>query len=116
MCHYHYYVLSYLLFVFSELKQDSSKDVQKERIIVEWKYTQLDYDGDNVLRFKEIRGFHRMVKKLIKPKACAKRFRRFCDSNSNKRIEPTEWTLCLGIDQKCKYALSTSGCIDLLCL
>ncbi|XP_041353143.1 SPARC-related modular calcium-binding protein 1-like isoform X2 [Gigantopelta aegis] len=88
-----------------ELKQDSSKDVQKERIIVEWKYTQLDYDGDNVLRFKEIRGFHRMVKKLIKPKACAKRFRRFCDSNSNKRIEPTEWTLCLGIDQKFSFRL-----------
>lgn len=44
-----------------------------------------------------------MVKKVIKPRACAKTFISYCDLDQNKRIEREEWTLCLGVDINSKY-------------
>ncbi|XP_067680108.1 SPARC-related modular calcium-binding protein 1-like isoform X16 [Haliotis asinina] len=78
----------------------SESQVEREKKTVEWKFAQLDKDNDKRLKFKEIRSFVRMVKKLIKPKACAKKFLNNCDSTPDRHIEMSEWTLCLGIDIK----------------
>lgn len=75
-------------------------DVSIEKKIVIWKFSQLDSNADGVLSFKEIRSFRRMVKKLIKPRRCAKRFHRYCDKDNDRKIQKTEWTLCLGVDIK----------------
>ena len=68
-----------------------------------WKFNGLDTNKDNQLRFKEIRPFGRFVRKLIKPRPCAKRFLKFCDKNRDRIIEEAEWTLCLGVDIKRKF-------------
>ncbi|KAK7505497.1 hypothetical protein BaRGS_00003242, partial [Batillaria attramentaria] len=87
----------------TQLQKDaapSDDDVSIEKKIVIWKFSQLDTNADGVLSFKEIRSFRRMVKKLIKPRRCAKRFHKYCDKDSDRRIQKTEWTLCLGVDIK----------------
>jgi hypothetical protein len=66
----------------------------------------LDVNKDGKLKFKEIRKFGKMVKKLIKPKPCAKRFLDFCDKKVDRTIEKAEWTLCLGVDIKREYFFS----------
>lgn len=71
-----------------------------EKAIVVWKFKDLDSNKDGRLKFKEIRSFGRMVRKLIKPRPCAKRFLKFCDKNRDRTIEEAEWTLCLGVDIK----------------
>ncbi|KAL8619733.1 hypothetical protein ACOMHN_025819 [Nucella lapillus] len=75
-------------------------EVSLEKRIVVWKFSQLDTNADDALSFKEIRSFRRMVKKLIKPRRCAKRFHRYCDKDNNRRIQKKEWTLCLWVDIK----------------
>ncbi|KAK3591613.1 hypothetical protein CHS0354_013797 [Potamilus streckersoni] len=69
-----------------------------EKRVVEWKFTQLDKDSDSALRRKEVKTLRRMVKKVIKPRACAKQFIKNCDSDNNKLISRKEWSLCLGVD------------------
>ncbi|XP_070181955.1 SPARC-related modular calcium-binding protein 2-like isoform X4 [Littorina saxatilis] len=88
----------------------SDDDVSIEKKIVVWKFAQLDSNDDGMLSFKEIRSFRRMVKKLIKPRRCAKRFHRYCDKDHDRRIEKKEWTLCLGVD--IKHGLTTDSPVD----
>ncbi|XP_025104286.1 LOW QUALITY PROTEIN: SPARC-related modular calcium-binding protein 1-like [Pomacea canaliculata] len=83
-------------------------DVSIEKKIVVWKFTQLDTNSDNVLSFKEIRSFRKMVKKLIKPRRCAKAFHRYCDKDNDRRIQKSEWTLCLGVDIKLSFRIFIS--------
>ncbi|XP_050406400.1 SPARC-related modular calcium-binding protein 2 isoform X4 [Patella vulgata] len=83
-------------------------DIERQRKIVDWKFSELDRDNDGVLKFKEIRSFARMVRKLIKPRSCAKRFLKYCDSSGNKKIEKSEWTLCLGVEFKFSFQLFVS--------
>ncbi|BFZ11884.1 hypothetical protein BsWGS_14923 [Bradybaena similaris] len=71
-----------------------------EKAIIIWKFQELDANKDGKLKFKEVRNFGKMVKKLIKPKACAKLFLDFCDKNTDRSIDKAEWTLCLGVDIK----------------
>ncbi|RUS78438.1 hypothetical protein EGW08_013812, partial [Elysia chlorotica] len=76
-----------------------------ERAIVIWKFEELDKNRDDILKFKEVRNFGRIVKKLIQPRACAKRFVRYCDKVKDRKIEKAEWTLCLGVDIRCNQLL-----------
>lgn len=71
-----------------------------EKAIVLWKFNELDKNKDGKLKFKEIRHFKKMVKKLIKPKPCAQEFLNFCDKKPDRTIEKADWTLCLGVDIK----------------
>ncbi|KAL3872826.1 hypothetical protein ACJMK2_036024 [Sinanodonta woodiana] len=76
-----------------------------EKRVVEWKFTQLDKDSDSALRRKEVKTLRRMVKKVIKPRACAKQFIKNCDSDNNKLISRKEWSLCLGVDINISFRL-----------
>ncbi|XP_021355110.1 SPARC-related modular calcium-binding protein 1-like isoform X7 [Mizuhopecten yessoensis] len=71
-----------------------------EKRVVDWKFSQLDRNNDNKLRRREVRSLKRMVKKVIKPRACARNFAKYCDLDQNKRIERKEWSICLGVDIK----------------
>ncbi|XP_069117953.1 SPARC-related modular calcium-binding protein 1-like isoform X8 [Argopecten irradians] len=71
-----------------------------EKRVVDWKFSQLDKNNDNKLRRREVRSLKRMVKKVIKPRACARNFAKYCDLDQNKRIERREWIKCLGVDIK----------------
>ncbi|KAJ8308067.1 hypothetical protein KUTeg_012941 [Tegillarca granosa] len=78
-------------------KNDPMLTPLEQRVML-WKFSELDKNGDNKLRRREVRNLKRVVKKLIKPRACAKNFVKYCDLDQNKRIERDEWTLCLGKD------------------
>ncbi|KAK3787470.1 hypothetical protein RRG08_025735 [Elysia crispata] len=79
---------------------EGAEEYGTEKAIVLWKFEELDKNKDNILKFKEVRNFGRIVKKLIQPRACAKRFVRYCDKVKDRKIEKPEWTLCLGVDIK----------------
>ncbi|XP_064600640.1 SPARC-related modular calcium-binding protein 1-like isoform X3 [Liolophura sinensis] len=75
---------------------DAVLDTPDKRV-VEWKFSQLDKNSDNKLRKKEVRALKRLVKKLIKPRACAKNFVNYCDLDQDKKIIRREWSSCLGV-------------------
>ena len=103
-------VSAFILFILFHRADDAPSDdeVGLEKKIVVWKFSQLDTNADDELSFKEIRSFRRMLKKIIKPRRCAKRFHRYCDKDSNRRIQKKEWTLCLWVDIKSKSDLFRS--------
>ena len=74
-----------------------------DKKVVEWKFSEFDKDTDNRLSRKEVKSLRRLVKKFIKPRACAKSFLKYCDSNHDKFIERREWSLCLGVDINSEY-------------
>ncbi|XP_060072241.1 SPARC-related modular calcium-binding protein 1-like isoform X2 [Ylistrum balloti] len=79
-----------------------------EKRVVDWKFSQLDRNNDNRLRRREVRSLKRMVKKVIKPRACARNFAKYCDLDQNKRIERREWSICLGVDIKISFRVFLS--------
>ena len=66
--------------------------------MVEWKFHQLDKNSDRLLRRKEIRVVKRLIKKIVRPKPCARTFDLYCDLDGDTKVTVTEWTLCLGIN------------------
>lgn len=66
--------------------------------VVEWKFSELDLDHDNTLSFRELRSLRRVVRRVVRPRECARRFAKRCDSNKNRRLERKEWSLCMGIN------------------
>lgn len=80
----------------------SSQNATRKRI-VEWKFSQLDRNRDNVLKPGEVRSLKRLVKKLVKPRRCAKSFIDYCDTDQDKRIVSKEWTFCLGLNHSSEY-------------
>ncbi|KHN80898.1 Sparc-related modular calcium-binding protein 1 [Toxocara canis] len=76
-----------------------------DKRIISWKFGELDTNNDEVLSTKEIVGFRRLVRKLAQPKACARKFPRYCDLDKNKEISSREWTTCLGLDLTTSYGM-----------
>lgn len=66
--------------------------------VVEWKFSELDLDHDNTLSFRELRSLRRVVRRVVRPRDCARRFAKRCDANKNRRLERKEWSLCMGIN------------------
>ena len=66
--------------------------------MVEWKFDQLDKNSDRLLRRKEIRVVKWLIKKIVRPKSCARTFDLYCDLDEDTKVMVTEWTLCLGIN------------------
>ena len=67
--------------------------------VVEWKFTQLDSDGDGLVDGKELDRLGRLVGKLVKPASCAASFQRRCDTDDrDSRLTRREWTACFDDD------------------
>ena len=69
--------------------------VTPERRVLEWKFTELDTVKDDMLSKIELRSLLRMLKKLVRPKACAKSFAENCDIDQDGGISRAEWSTCL---------------------
>ncbi|XP_064623891.1 SPARC-related modular calcium-binding protein 1-like isoform X3 [Lineus longissimus] len=85
-------------------ESDSILDTPEKRV-VEWKFTELDTDQDNQLKKKEIGALTRLVRKLVKPKPCARNFVKHCDLDKNRKIARNEWSVCLGVDLNISFRL-----------
>ena len=84
-------------------ESDSLLDTPEKRVI-EWKFSELDTKKDNKLRRREVRPLKRMIKKLVKPKACAKTFDQYCDLDQDNTITRSEWSVCLGVDINSEFS------------
>ncbi|XP_023712551.1 SPARC-related modular calcium-binding protein 2 isoform X5 [Cryptotermes secundus] len=74
----------------------TSQDLDRQ--VLDWKFSVMDKDKDNFLEKTEYRDLRRLVKKVVKPKRCAKTFTKLCDMDSDQRISREEWVSCLGLD------------------
>lgn len=63
--------------------------------ILNWKFESIDRNDDDYLQRPEYRILRRL-KKLVKPKKCAKTFAKLCDMDHDLRISKEEWSACLG--------------------
>ncbi|CAH1791141.1 unnamed protein product [Owenia fusiformis] len=82
-----------------------SEIMYTEKRVIEWKFTTLDKNKDEKLKSKETRSLKRLVKKLVKPKACARNFIKHCDEDKNDEINKREWSICLGVDSNISFRL-----------
>ncbi|GAB1608581.1 SPARC-related modular calcium-binding protein 1-like isoform X7 [Argonauta hians] len=89
--------------------QNKSTQNATRKRIVEWKFSQLDRNKDNVLKSGEVRSLKRLVKKLVKPRRCAKSFIDYCDTDQDKRIVSKEWTYCLGLNHSMGHTPGVHG-------
>ncbi|XP_071504825.1 SPARC-related modular calcium-binding protein 1-like isoform X1 [Diadema antillarum] len=71
---------------------------EKEKLIIEWKFTDLDANGDARLDARELRPLLRLMKKIVRPKTCAREFVNLCDRDADDALAEMEWSSCLGVD------------------
>ena len=50
----------------------------------------------------------RLIKKIVRPKSCAKTFDLYCDLDGDSKVTLKEWTLCLGIVNSQTFSRTTS--------
>jgi len=67
---------------------------------IEWKFSTLDVDKSNNLTKVEYRDLRKLVRKVVRPKRCARAFIRMCDMDHNIVLSKTEWTNCLSPNSK----------------
>ncbi|CAG9781876.1 unnamed protein product [Diatraea saccharalis] len=68
------------------------------REVADWKFRELDRDKSDTLRKSEYRGLRRLIKKVVKPKRCARAWARGCDGDGDGEIAHEEWVACLLVD------------------
>ena len=68
-----------------------------DRLVTDWKFDQLDKNGDGQLNRREFRVLRRPVRRVVRPKRCTKNFPRYCDQDQDRRISKSEWSVCLGV-------------------
>ncbi|GFU51963.1 SPARC-related modular calcium-binding protein 1 [Trichonephila clavipes] len=85
------------------IENDPLRDTHEKQVI-QWKFDQLDDNGDTYLKKKELRDLRRMAKKIVKPKICAKSFAKFCDLDQDRKISRSEWSVCVGVDINIKIS------------
>ncbi|CAH1108210.1 unnamed protein product [Psylliodes chrysocephalus] len=81
----------------TEFIRESGRN-DSDNVIITWKFRMLDQNSDNILDKFEYRDLRKVVRKVVKPKKCARQFPRTCDVNKDGRISIQEWTDCLTRD------------------
>ncbi|XP_073845966.1 SPARC related modular calcium binding-like protein magu isoform X5 [Musca autumnalis] len=66
--------------------------------VMEWKFSQLDVNRNQMLDKNEYRELKKLVKRAVKPKRCGRAFGKFCDVDSDERLSRLEWNSCLSKD------------------
>ncbi|XP_071446451.1 SPARC-related modular calcium-binding protein 1 isoform X2 [Hetaerina americana] len=69
-----------------------------DRRVLDWKFSSLDGDGDGALSKAEYRDLRRLVRKVVRPRRCARTFARSCDLDKDTMISRPEWGACVGLD------------------
>lgn len=76
----------------------SLKGVELDRVVLDWKFKDMDKNRDGQLDKTEYRDLRKLVKIFVKPKRCSKSFARACDINLDQHISSQEWADCLTRD------------------
>lgn len=75
----------------------SDTNGEQEDQVLEWKFNTLDIDRNGWLNRDEYAELRRLVRKVVRPKRCARSFARHCDLDRDLRITRQEWTSCLAL-------------------
>ncbi|XP_069182676.1 SPARC-related modular calcium-binding protein 1 isoform X2 [Procambarus clarkii] len=92
--------------------------VSEERLLrkaVKWKFSGLDTNGDKQLKRREYRNIKKTVKKFIKPKKCAGKFPRLCDSDDDNAISLNEWIACFSPETRTRPSGGGGRCRGARC-
>ncbi|XP_043192893.1 SPARC-related modular calcium-binding protein 1-like isoform X5 [Amphibalanus amphitrite] len=68
-------------------------------LAAEWKFKRMDKDRDGKISRREIRRLRKKARRQLKPALCARRFYRYCDTNSDRYMSKQEWLICVGVKQ-----------------
>lgn len=68
-----------------------------DKKVTEWKFSVLDSDKSGNLTKIEYKDLRKLVRKVVRPKRCARAFIRICDTDRNNVLSKTEWTKCLSL-------------------
>ncbi|XP_028035423.1 SPARC-related modular calcium-binding protein 1 isoform X2 [Bombyx mandarina] len=80
---------------YERMRSEASGLATESKIVAEWKFRELDRDKSDSLQKSEYRGLRKLIKKVVKPKRCARAWARGCDGNGDGEIARAEWTACL---------------------
>ncbi|XP_070577825.1 SPARC-related modular calcium-binding protein 1-like isoform X4 [Ptychodera flava] len=70
----------------------------EEKEVIDWKFSELDQNGNGELKKKELKSITKLIKKHVEPRVCARNFAKYCDPDQNQAITNSEWASCLGVD------------------
>ncbi|GAB0099710.1 SPARC-related modular calcium-binding protein 2 [Sergentomyia squamirostris] len=65
-----------------------------DHTILDWKFSALDRNRNAILDKNEFRELKKLVKKIVKPKRCARVFGKFCDEDHDEKLSRNEWSGC----------------------
>ncbi|KAF0290403.1 SPARC-related modular calcium-binding protein 1 [Amphibalanus amphitrite] len=75
-------------------------------LAAEWKFKRMDKDRDGKISRrgdsppKKLSALlDRKARRQLKPALCARRFYRYCDTNSDRYMSKQEWLICVGVKQ-----------------
>ncbi|XP_055918781.1 SPARC-related modular calcium-binding protein 2 isoform X1 [Eupeodes corollae] len=80
----------------SGLHKDAS--IPSDNTVLEWKFRNLDSNGNTVLDKSEYRELKKAVKRAVKPRRCSRGFGKFCDVDDDDKLSLLEWTNCISKD------------------
>ncbi|XP_033251430.1 SPARC-related modular calcium-binding protein 2-like isoform X4 [Drosophila miranda] len=80
----------------SEYLRFAPKETHSDAAILDWKFTRLDADGNQLLDRQEVRELKKLLKRAVKPRRCGCAFGKYCDVvNKDDNLSRIEWSLCL---------------------
>ncbi|SPP73619.1 SPARC-related modular calcium-binding protein 2 isoform X1 [Drosophila guanche] len=79
----------------SEYLRFGPTETHSDAAILDWKYTRLDADGNQLLDRQEVRELKKLLKRAVKPRRCGRAFGKYCDVNKDDNLSRIEWNLCL---------------------
>ncbi|XP_045458416.1 SPARC-related modular calcium-binding protein 1 [Melitaea cinxia] len=80
---------------YDRARSDKGGPTVDPRAVADWKFKELDRDRGGTLQKSEYRGLRRLIKKVVKPKRCARAWTRGCDADGDSEIAKAEWASCL---------------------
>ncbi|CAH2035228.1 unnamed protein product, partial [Iphiclides podalirius] len=80
---------------YERVRSETGGAPMESRAVAEWKFRELDRDRSGTLQKSEYRGLRRLIKKVVKPKRCARAWARGCDGDGDGEIARAEWAACL---------------------
>ncbi|KAG1667346.1 SPARC-related modular calcium-binding protein 1 [Nymphon striatum] len=78
---------------------DSSFRQSEQEQLVRWKFTQIDTNVNRLLDRKEWKPFRRVMKEHKNLRKCGRKFLRFCDENTDRKITIQEWLDCFNLNE-----------------
>ncbi|KAG1683257.1 SPARC-related modular calcium-binding protein 1 [Nymphon striatum] len=85
--------------LFKNLISDSSFRQSEQEQLVRWKFTQIDTNVNRLLDRKEWKPFRRVMKEHKNLRKCGRKFLRFCDENTDRKITIQEWLDCFNLNE-----------------